>query len=180
MDRRYGERNAPGFRGFTLIELLAVLVLLGLMVLFGSRVLTTVVRGYSTARSADEVVQKAQMALQRMTVEFAYIDVSASSGSSNSITYNSINNIVGIHTICQVGNNLMYQVGSNNYILTDSLSANGITFLYFDNYSATASTTMSANTNIVGINLVMHGDDWNTTVNKTFSTRVTLNKFNIN
>ena len=165
--------------GFTLIEIVCVLVLLGLMGLFGTQMLSTAVRGYTNARNADEIVQKAQMALQRMTVEFTYIIPTNMNGSANSIQYNvNINGTFETHLISQNGNRLLYRQGGANYTLLEGVAANSLGFLYYNTYAGAGANTAanSANVNLVGISFNMQGDDTSLGHSKAFSTRVKVNK----
>jgi prepilin-type N-terminal cleavage/methylation domain-containing protein len=163
--------------GFTLIEIVAALVLLGLLGLFTTQLLSTVVRGFVLARSSDAVVQKAQIALQRMTSDFSYLTLVTSS-SQNSITYTANFNGSETHTIALNGTTVTYTVDSTAYVLTDAVAAtSGLQFTYFSNYAATASNTFaSGTTTIIGISLTMHGADWDSNQTKTFTTRVTTSK----
>ena len=165
--------------GFTLIEIICVLVLLSLLGLFGTQMLTTAVRGYTNARNTDEVVQKAQMALQRMTVEFSYIALAGMSGTASSIQYNiNINGVNETHMVSQNGNRLLYQQGGANYTLLDGVSAGSLGFTYSNAYANAGvnNTTNNASITIVGISFTMQGDDPSLGLSKAFSTRVKINK----
>ena len=165
--------------GFTLIEIICVLVLLGLMGIFGTQMLSTAVRGYTNARNADEIVQKAQMALQRMTVEFTYIIPTNMNGTANSIQYNvNINGAFETHLISQSGSRLLYQQAGTNYTLLDGVAANALGFLYYNTYvnAGVSTSTNSISTNIVGISFTMQGDDTSLGHSKAFSTRVKIHK----
>ena len=164
--------------GFTLIEIICVLVLLGLMGLFGTQMLSTAVRGYTNARNADEIVQKAQMALQRMTVEFTYIIPTNMVGAANSIQYIDPSGVIGNHTISQSGNRLNYMQGGSNWTLLDGVVANSLAFVYYSTYAGAgvSTATNNASINLVGISFTMQGDDPNLGLSKAFSTRVKINK----
>lgn len=164
--------------GFTLIEIVCVLILLGLMGLFGTQMLSSVVRGYTNARNADEVVQKAQMALQRMTVEFTYIVPANMVGTANAIQYNNPGGSIGNHIISQNGNRILYQQGGTNYTLLDGVAANSLSFTYSNAYAnaGVAAVTSDPSINLVGISFTMQGDDVSLGLSKTFSTRVKINK----
>jgi prepilin-type N-terminal cleavage/methylation domain-containing protein len=166
-----------GIFGFTLIEIIVVLVLVGVLAVFSTQVLMNAARGYVQARSSDEVVQKAQMALQRLTVELSYIPLSsATAGSATTLNYITNNNIIGNHNIYLNGSNLMYTENGTGYVLADGVATSGLQFNYYVNYNANATTTFSTTTNIIAISLTMQGDSWNSSLSKTFSTRVTINK----
>ena len=177
-DRRHGSI------GFTLIEIVIVLLLIGILAVFSSRLLTTVVQGYVLARSSDEVAQKAQMALQRMTIELSYAvpKLSTSSTTGNETTLNFITNAntssIGNHSISLNGTNLMYSQNGTDYVLADGITTQGLHFTYYDNFTSAAANSFSnSTTTIIGISLTMRGDNWASDVSRTFSTRVTINKF---
>ncbi len=161
--------------GFTLIEMIAVLVILALLGIGGTEMLQSVLGGYLQARSSDEVAQKAQMALNRMTIEFTYLTPGSTSGTGTSLTYGTSG--IGQHTISQSGTALLYSEGGQNFILADELADNGLLFQYYDTYDGAASSSFnSATTSIIGVTLIMHGTSWEPGVTKTFSTRVAINK----
>lgn len=167
--------------GFTIIEVVATLVLLGVMAIFLTPVLTNVVRGYVMTRSTDAITQKAQIALQRMTIELSYATVLSKPSDKHSIIYTSsfYNNTNDIenHTVLQYGENVFYYNGSNMYLFIDSVADNGLIFNCYENYDSSAPVDCgNTNVNIVDISLSMHGPDWATGVTKTFSTRVMVNK----
>lgn len=162
-------------QGFTLIEIVASLVIMGIIAMFGTNLLTNVVRGYTRARNADEVVQKAQMALQRMTVEFTQLIPSGAIGNAANITYN----FNGTNCfIFQNGNTIVYRYNGTNYTLVDGVANGSLQFRYYVSYSATALSSFSNNTsiNLVGITFNMQGDDTSVGMNQTYSTRVKVNK----
>ena len=173
-------RPDPGYGraggGFTLIEVIATLVIVGMLAVFGTSMLSNVIQGYNSARNADEVVQKAQMALQRMTVEFSQIVPQYATGSATSITYNYNGEPNSI--ISQSGNRIVYQYNGTSYTLLDGVAAGSLRFTYFTNYNSTAMTSFAnnANVNLVGITFNMQGDDTSIGVNQAYSTRVKLNK----
>ncbi|MHC1791905.1 prepilin-type N-terminal cleavage/methylation domain-containing protein [Solidesulfovibrio sp.] len=164
--------------GFTLIEILCVLVLLGLLGLFGTQMLSTTVEGYTQARNATEVAQKAQMALQRMTIDFTYIAPLHLAGTANTIQYANTGGAIGNHIILQSGNLILYQQGGTNYTLLDGVVPGSLSFTYSDAYTNAGVSTISNNSNItlVGIAFTMQGDDPTLGLSKTFSTRVKINK----
>jgi len=182
--------QAPRRQGFTLLEILVVLVLLGLLGLFGLEAVRGIIAQYQFARSADAVTQKAQIALQRISVELGYVkatnlDVSGTTvtnGAAPAIGYTA-NLPAGdeTHGIFQSGTSLYYGDATlsadNAFLLTDDVAVNGITFRFYDTYGATASVP-SAATTLIAVSLTMHGSGWPSSVTKTFSTRVLLNKPN--
>jgi len=162
--------------GFTLLEMVCVLVLLGVVALLTTRMFTNLVDGYTMARNSAAAVQKAQNALQRMTIDFTYLKVASSSGGANSIYYNtSLDNDAIV--ISQSDNKIMYSLNGTGYILTDGVAADSLRFTYYPDYAATAATTFdSSNTSLIGIAFTMVGDDPSQGFSQAYSTRVALNK----
>lgn len=162
--------------GFTLIEIVCVLVLLALMLAFSTTMFTAFVKGYTVARNADEVAQKAQMALQRMTIEFTYIDPASASGAANNISYNVTSPSIGSHTIRQDGNEIVYTVGGYNYTLADGVAAGSLVFSYYNTFGAGAASVLGSATSMVGISFNMVGEDAGIGMSQVYSTRVKINK----
>lgn len=169
-------RSSLTCRAFTVIEIIFVLVLVGVLVIFGSRILTTVVRGYVVAQNSDEIVQKAQMVLQRMTVEFSYINATGTTGGATSLNYNG-GSAIGNHSITLSGSNILYSQNGTNYILTDGVAGNGLVFSYYNAYDSPNASSFSAGTNIIEISLTMKGDDAAVNITQKFVTRVAIKKF---
>lgn len=164
-------------QGFTLIEIIASLIILGLIALFGTSMLSNAVQGYTAARNADEVAQKAQMALQRMTIEFSTIAPSQTTGAATTITYVArFDGTTETHVISQSGNQILYTQGGTAYPLLDGVAPGSLQFRYYTSYSAAAATSSSAATSIIGITFNMVGDDSTVGMSQTYSTRVTINK----
>lgn len=166
-------------QGFTLIEIIASLVIMGLIALFGTSLLTNAVQGYTAARNADEVAQKAQMALQRMTIEFSTVDPdpTQTTGTATTITYVArFNGTNETHIISQSGNQILYTQGGTPYPLLDGVAPGSLQFRYYTSYSAAAATSSSAATNIIGVTFNMIGDDSSVGMSQTYSTRVKVNK----
>lgn len=173
MGRRH--RQPLGRRGFTLIEMIAALVIMGMIALFGTNMLTNAVRGYTAARNADEVAQKAQLALQRMTIEFSALDPLLASGYATNLTY-SYSNVP--HTISQSSNKIYYSQGGSNYTLLDGVAAGSLQFQYYTGYANAATNSFSNNPSIslVGVSFNMQGDDTSIGMMQSYSTRVKVNK----
>jgi prepilin-type N-terminal cleavage/methylation domain-containing protein len=166
-------------KGFTLLELICVLVLLGIVAVLSTRMFSNVIRGYTLARNSDAAVQKAQNAMQRLTIDFTYLDTSLSSGTSSAITYNTtLNNAVQV-MVFQSGNQIVYKYGGTNYVLTDGVKASTLVFNYYTTYNSGALTSFNntVNTpNLIGFSYTMVGDDASQNLSQTYSTRVYVNK----
>ena len=176
-------KHYPYWRiGFSLIEVIAVLVILGILTVLGTQALTTIARGYILARDNDVIAQKAQLALSRMSVDLGYIRTSTGTpaGMGNYLNYTlNAGSANETHNLYQDGATLYYTVNDSPYVLADSLSSeNGLAFMYYINFNdANGSSSASSNTSIVGITLRMHAPNWDSGVVKTYSTRVTINKY---
>ena len=168
--------RCPRRAGFTLIEMICAMLLLGILGLLSTRLLTNMVQGYTLAKNSDAAVQKAQNAMQRMTIDFTYMLVNVSSGTSNTITYNtSLNNSLQI-SIYQSGNTIYYSFGGGNYALTDGVENNSLQFSYYNTYSSSAGNALTSGTALVGISYTMVGSDTNSTFSQTYNTRVKVGK----
>jgi prepilin-type N-terminal cleavage/methylation domain-containing protein len=166
-------------RGFTLVEIIAVLVLIGILAVFGSQILSTAVRGYTLARSSDELVQKAQMALQRMTIEFSSINYAGTSGTDTALTYN-CGTSIGSHAISLSGSNLMYTQDGVQYTLINGVADNGFKLTYYNTYDSAASSSFSNNTSIIEVSLTMKSDSTIINFTEKYTTRVSIKGFNYN
>ncbi|MFU2208823.1 prepilin-type N-terminal cleavage/methylation domain-containing protein [Solidesulfovibrio sp. C21] len=161
--------------GFTLLEMVCVLVLLGVVALLTTRMFTNLISGYTLARNSAAAVQKAQNALQRMTIDFTYLKVASSSGGETSISYNtSLDNDAIV--ISQSDNKISYSLNGTPYTLTDGVGADSLRFTYYNTYTSSADSALSSNTALVGISFTMVGDDPSQGFSQTYSTRVALNK----
>lgn len=158
-------------RGFTLIEIIVSLILLGILAAGVFGFMGQAVRGFFVARDALEITQKAQIALNKMRIELTYLDkTQAVTGTATSIAYTA--NFSGTAEAAAIA----YDAGGNRITwngvtLVDDVG--GLTFAYFDDPAAAASSSYQSTTNLIGITLVMLDADGNTA---TFTTRVALGK----
>ena len=171
-----GHTGLYGKIGFTLVEMICVLLLLGIIGLLSTRVFTNMVKGYTLAKNSDAAVQKAQNAMQRMTIDFTYMLVNVSSGTSNTITYNtSLNNALQI-SIYQSGNIIYYSFSGGIYPLADGVKSNSLQFAYYNTYNSPADNAMTSGTSLIGIRYTMVGSDANSGFSQTYATRVKAGK----
>ncbi|MGV8059394.1 MAG: type II secretion system protein [Smithellaceae bacterium] len=147
--------------GFTLIEIIAVLVILGIVAIAFSNIIGYGVRGYIFARNADQLSQKAQLALARLNRELADI-TAVSFASADQIDYTSPKNLPS----CTLDEGCQYSIKRTGtsitleritapvvaaQVLIDGLTANngGNNFLsYFRSAATTAWTTADGFKNI--------------------------------
>jgi prepilin-type N-terminal cleavage/methylation domain-containing protein len=132
--------------GFTLIEIIVTLIVLGIMGAFAGMMIARGAQGYIMAKATNELAQKAQLALNRMILEFEDISAISSANSSsvcytlryydvNTETTNDINRCVGldgsqikIGTTVATGSALVDNVNAfqlNFYSVTDAFTGSG-------------------------------------------------------
>jgi prepilin-type N-terminal cleavage/methylation domain-containing protein len=74
-------------QGLTLVELISVIVLIGIISTFTSFFLYTGLNGYLNSKNSLEGAFKAQLALDRMTLELRYISQFTSAPTAASVSY---------------------------------------------------------------------------------------------
>jgi len=173
-----GEKRMKSDKGFTLIEIIVVLVLLGILGAGGAMMISKVIEGYVFARDNDAIAQKTQAALNRMAVDFTYIDkavTATQSSSGTSFTYTGdYPDFAGAvatepHTITISGTTVTY----DGITLIDNVASGGLTFSYFDTYAGADTGSFGANTALVGISLTVTAADGQT---KTYTSRAAVAK----
>uniref|UniRef100_I2Q4Q4 Prepilin-type N-terminal cleavage/methylation domain-containing protein n=1 Tax=Desulfovibrio sp. U5L TaxID=596152 RepID=I2Q4Q4_9BACT len=177
MPKRCRQKSSSA-AGFTLIEMLCAMVILALVGLLSTSLLETFVRGYNVAKNSDATIQKAQNALQRLTLEFTYLNMVGATGTKNSIAYNSaLDGGVAVN-IFQDGNTIVYKRDGTKYILTDGVAADSLAFRYFKTYDGTALEAVDKDPAIkmIGFQYNMVGSDPSLGFSQTYGTRVTVNK----
>lgn len=163
--------------GFSILELICVLVLLGFLGLLSSQMVSNAVRGYRLARNSDAAVQKAQNAMQRLTVDLTYVlSSSASSGNINIFTYNTTLNPTVTVSVFQTDNQIIYRYDGTNYVLTDGVKASSLAFTYYTRYDSSTANFTSGSTNLIGFSYTMAGSDPSLSLSQTYSTRVKIGK----
>jgi len=115
-------------KGFTLIEVIVTLILVGITAALAGMWIVSVANGYIFAKMNASTVQKAQLAMTRLTKEFSAIS-SVTSGNSGQIVYTRPDsNLNPVSVTVSSGGGLL-QIGGNT--LTDSVS--GFTLRYCSN-----------------------------------------------
>lgn len=166
-------------KGFTLIEVVVTLVLVGITAALAGMWIVSIVNGYIFTKMNADTVQKAQLAMTRLTMEFTRIKtVDAISASPTKITYTRTGPsgvpISGI--IKQNGNLLELQLAnypndpanSSPATLTNGVSSFILTSC--DNTNSSCLSTWTSTSRIIEITLTLMGAN-NTT--STFTKRVT-------
>ena len=162
--------------GISLLEIVLVCILLGILALTSTRMFSNVIRGYVFARNSDAAVQKAQNAMQRMTLDFTYLKPNEATGTEHSLVYNMTLANTSQVTIQQSGNQITYSVGGSAYVLTDGVKAGSLTFSYYSAYDAAGQSSITNATQLIGFNYVMVGDDSGLGLSQDYMTRVVVNK----
>lgn len=160
-------------RGFTLIEVIVTLLLVGVTAVLAGMWIVNLANGYVFAKMNAGTVQKAQLAMTRLTMEFTRIrTVEDSVSAPTQITYTrtgpsgaTVSGIVSINgTVLQLQLN-----GSNAATLSDGVET--FTLAYCDDVTSTScSSTWGPTSKIIEITLMLTGAN-NTT--STFTKRVT-------
>lgn len=143
-------------KGFTLIEVIVTLILVGITAALAGMWIVSVVNGYIFTKMNASTVQKAQLAMTRLTKEFVAItSVTASSGTV--ITYNRVDNILApvTYSVRQNADKLELQQGSGEtwHTLADSVSV--FSLAYCDTPTSTCVTTWSSTSRIIQIKLTL-------------------------
>jgi prepilin-type N-terminal cleavage/methylation domain-containing protein len=129
--------------GFTLIEVVVTLVLVGILSVFAGMFMTTFLNGYFMVKNNSDTAMKAQMALDRISLELQNISpISPSVPSPVSVlTDNSLityTNLSGTgRTIKFVGSNIYLSTPADN-ILIDNVQAFTLSATYRNVYRVAA------------------------------------------
>ena len=106
--------------GFTLIEIVVTLVLVGILSVFAGLFMTTFLNGYFMVKNNSDTAMKAQMALDRISLELR--DVSAVSALTDNSLITYTNPSGAGRTIKFVGSNIYLSTPADN-ILIDRVQA---------------------------------------------------------
>ena len=121
--------------GFTLIEIIATLLLVGMLSVFVSLFMTTFVNGYFMARNNSVTAMKAQMALDRMSLELKDMSAVSVLTDNSLITYT--NSSGTGRTIKFVGSNIYLSTPTDN-VLIDNLQSFTLSAAYDNVYAVAA------------------------------------------
>ncbi|OIP88079.1 MAG: hypothetical protein CO013_09015 [Syntrophobacterales bacterium CG_4_8_14_3_um_filter_58_8] len=121
--------------GFTLIEIIVTLVLVGILSVFTGLFMTTFLNGYFMVKNNSDTAMKAQMALNRISLELR--DVSAVSALTDNSLITYTNPSGAGRTIKFVGSNIYLSTPTDN-ILIDNVQAFTLSATYRNVYNVAA------------------------------------------
>jgi prepilin-type N-terminal cleavage/methylation domain-containing protein len=122
-------------KGFTLFEMIAVLILVGIIGVFVGLFLFTGVSGFMTSKNASETALKAQIALDRISMELRHVDTLVSAPSGTQIEYKSKSrHLPGTRKISYntANGEILLTVGAGTNVLLDSIQSFSLTWIARD------------------------------------------------
>ena len=117
--------------GFVLVEVIVSLVLVGVIATFSSIFLISGIEGYLFSKKASESALKAQIAMDRISLELRDIDDIQNLDPDTSIEYTS-DKLPGTRAIKFYSGNIYINVGATDYILLDDISNFTLTATPYD------------------------------------------------
>ena len=121
--------------GFTLIEIVVTLVLVGILSVFAGLFMTTFLNGYFMVKNNSDTAMKAQMALDRISIELRDVRALSALTDNSLITYT--NPSGADRTIKFVGSNIYLSTPADN-ILIDHVEAFQLSAAYNNVYNILA------------------------------------------
>ena len=121
--------------GFTLIEIVVTLVLVGILSVFAGLFMTTFLNGYFMVKNNSDTAMKAQMALDRISVELRNVSAISALTDNSLITYTNPSGVG--RTIKFVGSNIYLSTPADN-ILIDHVQAFQLKAVYRNVYNVAA------------------------------------------
>lgn len=121
--------------GFTLIEIILTLVLIGIMSVFAGLFMTSFLSSYTLVKSNSDTAMKAQMAMNRISMELKEVSAVSAITTNSLITY--ANPSGAGRTIKWVGSNLFLSTPTDN-ILIDGVQAFQLSATYRNVYNIAA------------------------------------------
>ena len=121
--------------GFTLIEIIVTLVLVGILSVFAGLFMTTFLNGYFMVKNNSDTAMKAQMALDRISIELRDVRALSALTDNSLITYT--NPSGADRTIKFVGSNIYLSTPADN-ILIDHVEAFQLSAAYNNVYNILA------------------------------------------
>lgn len=121
--------------GFTLIEIILTLVLIGILSVFAGLFMTSFISSYFLVKSNSDTALKAQMAMDRISMELKDVSAVSAVTADSLITYT--NSQGAGRTIKFVGSNLFLSTPTDN-ILIDQVQAFQLSATYRNVYNIAA------------------------------------------
>ncbi len=121
--------------GFTLIEIIVTLVLVGILSVFAGLFMTSFLNAYFLVKNNSETAMKAQMAMDRVSIELREVNAVSALTNNSLITYT--NPSGAGRTIKFVGSNLYLSTPSDN-LLIDHVQAFQLSATYGNVYNIAA------------------------------------------
>jgi prepilin-type N-terminal cleavage/methylation domain-containing protein len=121
--------------GFTLIEIILTLVLIGILSVFAGLFMTSFLSSYSLVKNNSDTAMKAQMAMDRISLELKEVSAVSAITVNSLITYT--NPSGAGRTIKFVGSNLFLSTPTDN-ILIDGVQAFQLSATYRNVYNIAA------------------------------------------
>jgi prepilin-type N-terminal cleavage/methylation domain-containing protein len=121
--------------GFTLIEIIVALILIGILSVFAGLFMTSFISSYFLVKSNSDTAMKAQMAMDRISMELRDVSAVSAVTVDSLITYT--NPLGAGRTIRRVGSNLFLSTPTNN-ILIDGVQAFQLSATYRNVYNIAA------------------------------------------
>jgi len=139
--------------GFTLIEMVVTLILVGIIAAFAGMWIVSVTNGYIQARASAETVQKAQLALARLTKEFSAIkSVNSESTTDTQITFTRWDEEISANVTQTVAlNGNLLKIG--NKTLTDNLSSFKLSYCNTNFPNPTCLSSWSSDSKVIQIKI---------------------------
>ncbi len=130
MPKKLGSDFRKQRTGFVLFEVIVSLILVGAIATFSSIFLISGIEGYLFSKKASESALKAQIAMDRISLELR--DINNIDGiDSTSITYTS-DTLSGTRIIKFDSNNIYINVDASDYLLLDNISNFTLTAILSD------------------------------------------------
>jgi prepilin-type N-terminal cleavage/methylation domain-containing protein len=121
--------------GFTLIEIILTLVLIGILSVFAGLFMTSFLSSYTLVKNNSDTAMKAQMAMNRISMELKEVSAVSAITANSLITYT--NPSGAGRTIKRVGSNLFLSTPTDN-ILIDGVQAFQLSATYRNVYNIAA------------------------------------------
>jgi prepilin-type N-terminal cleavage/methylation domain-containing protein len=121
--------------GFTLIEIILTLVLIGILSVFAGLFMTSFLSSYTLVKNNSDTAMKAQMAMNRISMELKEVSAVSAITANSLITYT--NPSGAGRTIKRVGSNLFLSTPTDN-VLIDGVQAFQLSATYRNVYNIAA------------------------------------------